>query len=112
MLVNHPKRLPPAVFDRGKQLRSQTRKLIQRLCEQHELSQVQQGAVKPFPITHNLIRLAQYSFAHHSNKRRRVSRPTKPPSSSSSLLVDVVDGAGEAILDGIGEGLLLVEGVL
>src|SRR5882762_95521 len=48
----------------------------------------------PLPITQSLMRLAQYSFRHHSTRRRRVSRPTVPPSSSVSLLNELVEGAG------------------
>ena len=54
---------------------------------------------------HNLIRLAQYSLLHHSSKRRRVSRPTNPPSASNSLLFDEVDGAGDDPRLGIGDWL-------
>jgi hypothetical protein len=62
----------------------------------------------PLPMIHNLIRLEQYSLFHHSNKRLRVSRPTKPPSSSKSLFLDTAEGAGEALREGTGEPLILL----
>jgi hypothetical protein len=48
----------------------------------------------PFPTTHNRIRLALYSFAHHSMSRLRVSIPTGPPS-SVSLKLDPVEDEGD-----------------
>lgn len=62
----------------------------------------------PFPMTHSFILLAQYSVLHHSTNRRRVSRPTVPPSGSDSLEVDAIDGAGEAPREGMGVGWRLV----
>ena len=50
------------------------------------------------------IRLAQYSWLHHSRSRRLVSRPTVPPSGSVSELVEISEGFGEALLDGSGDG--------
>jgi hypothetical protein len=64
----------------------------------------------PFPMTHTLILLAQYSLLHHSTNRRRVSRPTVPPSASDSLDVDATDGEGDAPRDGMGDGPRLVIG--
>src|SRR6266403_2910529 len=40
----------------------------------------------PLPMTHSLMRPAQYSLLHHSTRRRRVSRPIEPPSSPDSRL--------------------------
>ena len=61
---------------------------------------------EPLPTMHRRIRLAQYSLLHHSTKRRRVSRPTEPPSKSFSLLVEsverAIDGAGEPLREGSG----------
>lgn len=45
---------------------------------------------QPFPTTQSFMRLAQYSFDHHSTNLLLVSLPTSPPSSSPSL--DVGDG--------------------
>lgn len=56
---------------------------------------------------HRRIRLAQYSLLHHSTNRRRVSRPIAPPSASKSLLLEVTEGAGDDIRDGIGDGARL-----
>lgn len=55
-------------------------------------------------MTQSLIRLAQYSFFHHSTSLLRVSLPTTPPSASDSLLADATLGAGELSLEGIGVG--------
>ena len=52
---------------------------------------------------HKRIRLAQYSLLHHSTSRRRVSRPTEPPSASDSLLFEAKEGAGECTREGMGE---------
>src|ERR1700679_47095 len=41
----------------------------------------------PLPMTHSLMRPAQYSLLHHSTRRRRVSRPMGPPSSPESRLI-------------------------
>lgn len=52
-------------------------------------------------MTHNLIRLAQYSLLHHSINLLLVSRPTSPPSASPpSLIAEFTEGAGDGILDG------------
>jgi hypothetical protein len=56
-----------------------------------------------FPTMHKRILLAQYSLLHHSTSRRRVSRPTEPPSASDSLLVEAMEGAGEGTREGMGE---------
>lgn len=61
----------------------------------------------PLATTTRLIRPAQYSFDHHSISLRRVSRPTAPPSASSSLAAECVDGAGDATREGIGVGRAL-----
>lgn len=47
----------------------------------------------PLPMIQRFIRLAQYSSVHHSISRRRISRPTTPPSASVS------EGTGERNLD-------------
>src|ERR1700744_4184098 len=53
---------------------------------------------------HNLIRLAQYSLLHHSTRRRRVSRPTKPPSSLDSRVEkELTDETGDGREEGRGE---------
>lgn len=57
----------------------------------------------PFPMMHKRIRLAQYSLLHHSTSRRRVSRPTEPPSASESLLFEATEGAGEGTREGMVE---------
>jgi hypothetical protein len=61
----------------------------------------------PLPIIHNLIRLAQYSLLHHSTSLLLVSLPIAPPSASVSLSLLATDNAGDAILDGIGDGATL-----
>src|SRR6266849_4841345 len=43
--------------------------------------------ITPLPMTHSLMRPAQYSLLHHSTRRRRVSRPMGPPSSPDSRLI-------------------------
>ncbi len=58
-------------------------------------------------MTHKRIRLAQYSFDHHSISLRRVSRPTAPPSASDSLPEETAEGAGDGIRDGLGDGARL-----
>src|ERR1700761_7342754 len=64
-----------------------------------------QNQNRPLPIMHNLIRLAQYSLAHHSTRRRRVSRPTGPPSSLDSRVeIELTEETGDGREEGRGEG--------
>ena len=67
------------------------------------------GDVKnsPLPTTHSRILLAQYSRLHHSTSLRRVSRPTTPPSPSSSLLMELTEGDGEGARESLGVGARL-----
>lgn len=58
----------------------------------------------PLPRMQRCIRLAQYSFVHHSTTRLRVSLPTAPPSDSLSLEVEATEGAGDGIREGLGDG--------
>jgi len=54
-------------------------------------------------MIHKRIGLAQYTLVHHLTSRRRVSRPTEPPSAFDSLLFEAKEGAGEDAGEGIGE---------
>ena len=61
-------------------------------------------------MTQRRIRLAEYSLCHHSTSLLRVSRPTAPPSPSSSLkLEEDVDGAGDAAREAKGVAARLLE---
>lgn len=86
----------PTVWDVGKQLRGHVTEFIQRFYNtMNDGSAVELGKGNvPLPTTHSRIRLALYSFVHHSMSRLRVSLPTGPPSSASPKL-DPVEEEGD-----------------
>lgn len=85
----------------GEQIDHQVGQIIQRfysICIREVVGEYGCWTI-PLPMTHNLMRPAQYSFLHHSTSRRRVSRLMGPPSSPGSRLE-----AGVKLMEDDGEG--------
>lgn len=111
MVRYHGKRITSTIWYRWKQFRRKLWKLFQRFCDDvKELIDLKLSKSSiPFPMTHSRMRLAQYSWLHHSTNRLRVSRPIAPPSASVSLLVEAMDGVGEGILEGVDDEVASVD---